>query len=133
MDEVIKIFKEIGYGFLATVENGEPRVRPFGFMFYEDGKLYFCTSDTKKVYNQLVKTPYIEYSSTSKDMVTARISGKIIFSEDIDKKQKALDSSELVKSLYKSADNPIFKVFYIEHGTASISYLTGEPPKESTF
>jgi len=85
------------------------------------------------VYKQLIKTPYIEYSTTSKDMVTARISGEIIFSEDIDKKQKALDSSELVKSLYKSADNPIFKVFYIEHGTASISYLTGEPPKEIKF
>lgn len=133
MEEVIKIFKENGYGFLATVEDGKPRVRPFGFMFYENGKLYFCTSNTKKVYKQLIETPYIEYSATSKDMVTARISGEIVFAEDIDKKQKALDSSELVKSLYKSADNPIFKVFYIEHGAASISYLTGEPPKEIKF
>ncbi|WP_368488653.1 pyridoxamine 5'-phosphate oxidase family protein [Clostridium sp. BJN0013] len=51
MEEVIKIFKENGYGFLATVEDGKPRVRPFGFMFYEDGKLYFCTSNTKRCIN----------------------------------------------------------------------------------
>jgi uncharacterized pyridoxamine 5'-phosphate oxidase family protein len=38
-----------------------------------------------------------------------------------------------VKKLYKSSDNPIFKIFYIEHGTATISDLTGENSKEIEF
>jgi uncharacterized pyridoxamine 5'-phosphate oxidase family protein len=133
MDEIIKLFKENGFGFLATVDNGKPRVRPFGFMTWDKGKLYFCTNSTKKVYKQLVESPYIEYSTTSKDMITGRISGKVIFSDDKDKKELVLNSSELVKKLYKSSDNPIFKIFYIEHGTATISDLTGENSKEIKF
>ncbi|MFC0906077.1 pyridoxamine 5'-phosphate oxidase family protein [Clostridium sp. MT-14] len=133
MDEIIKLFKENGFGFLATVDNGKPRVRPFGFMTWDEGKLYFCTNSTKKVYKQLVESPYIEYSTTSKDMITGRISGKVIFSDDKDKKELVLNSSELVKKLYKSSDNPIFKIFYIEHGTATVSDLTGENSKEIKF
>ena len=53
MDQVINLLKEAQYGFLATVDHGKPRVRPFGFMFAEDGKLYFCTNDQKDVYRQL--------------------------------------------------------------------------------
>lgn len=133
MDEIIKLFKENGFGFLATVDNGKPRVRPFGFMTWDKGKLYFSTNSTKKVYKQLVESPYIEYSTTSKDMVTGRISGKVIFSDDKDKKKLVLNSSGLVKKLYKSPDNPIFKIFYVEHGIATISDLTGENCKEIEF
>jgi uncharacterized pyridoxamine 5'-phosphate oxidase family protein len=66
-------------------------------------------------------------------MVTVRISGKISFTEDLDKKQKALDASEMVKRGYKSADNPIFKVFYLEHGEAVISDFSGQPPRTIEF
>jgi len=133
MDEIIKLFKENGFGFLATVDNGKPRVRPFRFMTWDGGKLYFCTNSTKKVYKQLIELPYIEYSTTSKDMVTGRISGKVVFSDDKEKKELVLNSSELVKNIYKSSDNPIFKIFYIEHGTATISDLTGENSKGIEF
>ncbi len=133
MNNVLKLLKDTQYGFLATVDNGKPRVRPFGFMFEEGGKLYFCTNNTKDVYKQLNELPYIEYSATSKEMVTVRITGKIAFTEDLDKKQKAFDSSELVKRGYKSPDNPIFKVFYVEHGTAVISDFSGQPPRTIEF
>ena len=133
MKQVFKLLKDTGYGFLATVENGKPRVRPFGLMFEEAGKLYFCTNSTKDVYKQLLVLPYIEYSATSKDMVTVRIRGEIFFSEDLDKKEKALNSSELVKKGYKSSDNPIFKLFYINHGTAIISDFSGQPSKNIKF
>lgn len=133
MEEILKLIKESGYGSLATVEDGKPRVRPFGFMFEEEGKLYFCTNNKKDVYKQLMDLPYVEYSVTSKNMVTARISGQVIFTEDLDKKEKALNSSELVKRGYKSADNPIFEVFYIEHGIVTISDFSGNPPRTVEF
>jgi uncharacterized pyridoxamine 5'-phosphate oxidase family protein len=133
MHEILKLLKENPNGFLATVDNGKPKVRPFGFMFEEAGKLYFCTNSKKKVYKQLLSLPYIEYSILSNDMVTLRINGEIKFCEDLDKKEKALNSHEPVKRGYKSADNPIFKVFYIEHGTATISDFSGNPPVRITF
>lgn len=133
MNEVIKLLRECPYGSLATIDSGKPRVRPFGFMFEEEGRLYFCTNSNKNVYRQLNEFPHVEYSVTSKDMVTARISGEISFCEDSDKKEKALNASELVKSIYKTADNPIFKVFYLEHGNATLSDFSGRLPKEISF
>jgi uncharacterized pyridoxamine 5'-phosphate oxidase family protein len=133
MQQVIDIVKECGYGFLATVELGKPRVRPFGFMFEEDGKLYFCTNSQKDVYKQLLEQPLVEYAATTRQMVTARITGEVVFTEAQDKKEKALASSEMVKQLYKSAENPVFKVFFIEHGTAVIADFSGKPPRVVEF
>lgn len=65
--------------------------------------------------------------------ITGRISGKVVFFDDKDKKELVLNLSELVKKLYKSSDNPIFKILYIEHGTATISDLTEENSKEIEF
>ncbi|MDF2988777.1 MAG: hypothetical protein K0R50_4287 [Eubacterium sp.] len=133
MEEVLRLLKENINGFLATVDDGKPRVRPFGFILEDEGKLYFCTNSTKEVYKQLQAIPYVEYSVTTKDMLTLRINGKISFCEDIAIKEKVLNVHEPVKLGYKSANNPIFKVFYMEHGTATISDFSGNLPKRIDF
>lgn len=133
MQEVIELLKENPMGYLATVENGEPRVRPWGFMREEEGKLYFCTNNTKEVYKQLKTTPCVEFSTTSKNFVWARIRGEIKFTDELAVKEKVLEAQGMVKSIYQTADNPIFEVFYIEHGTAILADFSGQPPKEFKF
>ena len=133
MEEIFKLLKENVNGYLATVDEGKPRVRPFGFMLEEEGKFYFCTNSMKDVYRQLTVIPYVEYSVTTKDMVTLRVSGEIKFCEDMGIKEKVINVYEPVKNGYKSAANPIFKVFYIEHGIATISDFSGKPPKKIEF
>lgn len=134
MKELLGIIKKQGgMGYLATVDNGKPRVRPWGFKAEENGRLYFCTDSTKDVYRQLTVTPYIEFSTATREMVWIRVSGEIIFEEDLEKKQMVLEKVPGVKEFYKSAENPIFKVFYIEHGSASISDFSGNPPRRFEF
>lgn len=133
MEEIIKLLNETRYGFLATVENGEPRVRPWGFMFEEGGKFYFCTNNTKDVYNQLEATPHVEFSAMNKNFVWVRIRGEIKFIDDVKVKEKVLASNDMVRSMYKTPDNPIFKVFYIEHGTAIKTDFSGQPPVKIEF
>ncbi len=133
MKEVIKLLTENPMGFLATVENGEPRVRPWGFLFEENGKFYFCTNNTKDVYEQLQAKPSIEFSTKTSNFVWVRLRGKITFTEDMKIKEKILAENDLVRSIYQKADNPIFKAFYIEHGSASIGDFSGQPPKRFTF
>ena len=134
MKEVIEILNnKEAIGYLGTVDQGKPRVRPWGFMFEEKGKLYFCTSSEKDVYAQLRTVPYIEYSKTTKEMVWVRVSGEIKFEESVEKKETVLENNEMIKRLYKSADNPIFKLFYLEHGTASISSFSGQPSRKFQF
>lgn len=133
MERVINFLKQNITGAFATVDNGKPRVRPWGFMMEEDNKFYFCTANTKNVYKQLQQNPYAEFTSTSKEMVTVRLSGEVIFTQDLQTKQKVIDVYAAVKGLYKSAENPIFEVFYIEHGEAIIADFSGQPPTVISF
>ncbi|TGE32177.1 pyridoxamine 5'-phosphate oxidase family protein [Desulfosporosinus sp. Sb-LF] len=130
MKEVLSILTDqSAIGYLATVDDGKPRVRPWGFMFEENGRLYFCTASTKDVYRQLTAVPYIEYSKTTKDMVWVRVSGEIIFDDDIRKKELILERAPMLKKIYESPDNPIFKIFYLEHGKATINDFSPNPPR----
>lgn len=133
MKEVIKLLNENPIGALATIDNGKPKVRPFGFMFEENGKFYFCTANTKEVYKQLKEVPIIQFTTTSKEFVTARISGEIKFSNDLQIKERIINSNDLVKSLYQTADNPTFEIFFLETGEAVLSDFSGQPSKNYNF
>lgn len=129
MKEVLSILSDQSVvGYLATVDDGKPRVRPWQFMFEENGRLYFCTASTKEVYKKLLATPYIEYSKTTKDMVWVRVSGKIQFDDDIKKKEKTFEHAPVLKNIYQTPDNPVFKVFFLEHGKAAVNSFSSKQP-----
>lgn len=134
MKEVIEMLSVIPcFGNLATVDGGKPRVRPFAFMFEEGGRFFFCTSSTKEVYRQLTECPFIEFTRTGDDMRWLRICGEISFDEDIRRKQKCFELFPMLKDIYQTPDNPVFKVFYLEHGKASIDSMTADPRKTFEF
>lgn len=131
MNEIIKFLKENPVQYFATVGlDGKAKVRPFQFMLEEKGKLYFCTSNQKEVFSEIEKNPYVEICSSNPSFAWIRLSGKVVFSNDLNIKEKVLNASELVKSIYKEASNPIFEVFSLEDGKAVIADFSGNPPKE---
>jgi uncharacterized pyridoxamine 5'-phosphate oxidase family protein len=119
--------------FLATVENGKPRVRPFGFQFFENGKFFFITSNTKEIYSQLLKTPYAEFSSMSEDWTISRVKGQVNFSDNIQKKDKALENSPIAKNIYKTPDNPVLELIYLHTGEAILFNLSGSKSEKFSF
>ncbi|MCM1440129.1 MAG: hypothetical protein NC131_13140 [Roseburia sp.] len=58
-----------------------------------------------------------------------RIRGRVVWVDDIKAKEKVIEASPLVKSIYKTAENPILKVFYIADAKAVIADFTGKPPE----
>lgn len=133
MKEVIDFFIKNPVGCLATTESGKPRVRPFQFMVAADNKFWFCTANTKDVYRQLVANPVVEFVALSPAYQFMRMSGEITMSNDMKIKKQIIDTNELVRSVYKTPENPIFEVFCIEHGTVKIADLSGQPPRFVTF
>jgi uncharacterized pyridoxamine 5'-phosphate oxidase family protein len=134
MEDFVSFFKQNPVCFLATVENGKPRVRPVQLMFEDGGKLYFCTANTKDVFKQMRTTPFVQLATTSKDYVTTlRVTGEVKFCDDMAVKERIIKESDLVRSIYKTPDNPIFEAFYIEHGIAKFQYLNGKPPRVIDF
>ncbi|RAS74585.1 pyridoxamine 5'-phosphate oxidase [Priestia endophytica] len=118
-------------GFLATLEGGKPRIRPFEIQLFLDSpfKYYLCTSNTKEVYKQLQEYPFIEFSLTTPDNTILRIRGRIKFSADEHIKQKIIDNNELVRSIYQTGSNPSFEIFYIREGEGTVAYLDNRSPE----
>lgn len=130
-NEVVRFLNDNPVQYLATVGlDGKPKVRPFQFMFEQDGKLYFCTNNQKDVFAQMEKEPYVELSAAARNFAWIRLSGKVVFTKDLEIKKKIIDHSPLVKSLYHTAENPIFEAFYLAEAKAVIADFSGNPPKE---
>ena len=64
MKEVYEFLKKSDTYYLATVEDDQPRVRPFGTVNIFEDKLYIQTGKSKNVSKQLKANPKIEISST---------------------------------------------------------------------
>ncbi|WBW94981.1 pyridoxamine 5'-phosphate oxidase family protein [Oceanirhabdus sp. W0125-5] len=133
MNEVVKFLIKNPVQYFATIGlDGKPKVRPFQFMLEQKGKLYFCTSNQKDVYAEIKECPYVELSVSSPTFAWIRLSGKAVFSNDIEIKKAIIEHSELVKSIYQTAENPTFEIFYLEDAKAVIADFSGNPPAEYT-
>jgi uncharacterized pyridoxamine 5'-phosphate oxidase family protein len=116
--------------YLATLGlDDKPKVRPFQFMLEDGGRLYFCTSNQKPVFKEMQKHPYIEFCASGANFSWLRLNGKVVFSKDLALKARIQDASPLVKSIYKTPDNPAFEVFYLEDAAATIADFSGNPPQ----
>ena len=133
MSEVVTFLQENPVQYLATVgRDGKPKCRPFMFCFEREGKLWFCTNNTKEVYKDLQENPYVEVSTSSPAYAWIRLSGKAVFADDRAVKEGCMENP-IVKGQYQSADNPIFVVFYLEGAKAVLAAFSGNPPREYTL
>jgi uncharacterized pyridoxamine 5'-phosphate oxidase family protein len=116
--------------YLATIGlDDRPKVRPFQFMLEEGGRLYFCTSNQKPVFKELQKHPYVEFCASGENFSWLRLNGKVVFSKDFGLKARMQDASPIVKSIYKTPDNPTFEIFYLDGAAATIADFSGNPPQ----
>ncbi|MCM1989077.1 pyridoxamine 5'-phosphate oxidase family protein [Oceanirhabdus seepicola] len=126
MSKLLDFLNENRQGQFATIKNNKPVMRPFQFVFEKDGKFYFLTSNTKDVYRQLIAAGVAGFAVMGKDMSWARLSGEVQFVDGLELKEEALNTNPLIRGIYKTADNPIFEMFYIHRGEASLHRGAGE-------
>lgn len=130
MNDVVKFLQENPVQYLATVgRDGKAKCRPFMFSGEMDGKLWFCTNNTKEVYKDMQANPNIEVTVSSPGYAWIRLNGEAVFENNIKAKEMCLNIP-LVKKLYGDASNPIFEVFYLKNAYAVIADFSGNPPKE---
>ncbi|GFZ31099.1 pyridoxamine 5'-phosphate oxidase [Clostridium zeae] len=130
MNEVVKFLQENPVQYLATVgRDGKAKCRPFMFCFEQEGKLWFCTNNTKEVYKDIKENPYVEVSVSSHAYAWIRLNGKVVIENNIDVKEACMNNP-IVKGQYQTANNPIFEVFYLDNAKAVIADFSGNLPAE---
>ena len=130
MEKVVEFLQKNSVQYLATVgRDGKAKCRPFMFCFEQDGKLWFCTNNTKDVYKDMLANPEVEVSVSSPEYAWIRLHGKAVFEDNKSVKEGCMNNP-IVKGQYQTADNPIFEVFYLENPHGLIADFSGNPPYE---
>lgn len=130
MKKVVEFLQENPVQYLATVgRDGKAKCRPFMFLAEVGGKLWFCTNNQKDVYKDMLENPEIQISVSSPKYEWIRLSGKAVFENNMEVKKICIENP-IVKGQYKTADNPIFEVFYIENPHGVIADFSDNPPYE---
>lgn len=125
MKRVYEFLKNAGVYYLATIENDQPRVRPFGTIDLYEGKLYIQTGKVKKVAEQLKKNPKVEISAMHNGS-WIRLEAEAILDEDIEAQRHMLDEYPNLKGMYQVGDGNT-EVYYLKNATATISSFTEKP------
>lgn len=125
MKEVYDFLKESETYYLATLEDGQPRVRPFGTVHIFEGKLYIQTGKVKSVYRQMKDNPKIEISATINDR-WIRVEATAVEDDRLEAKQSMLDAYPSLQAMYR-ADDGNSAVFYLSNATATIFSFSDAP------
>ena len=48
MNKIVEELKNVGTFYIATIENDQPRVRPFSSVTEFEGNVYLCTRKSKR-------------------------------------------------------------------------------------
>jgi uncharacterized pyridoxamine 5'-phosphate oxidase family protein len=125
MKTVYDFLKKCQTYYLATVENDQPRVRPFGTIDIFENKLYIQTGKIKNVSKQIAKNPKIEICAFDGN-TWIRIEATAVNDDRIEAKQHMLDNYPALQKMYK-ADDGNTQVLYLKDATATFYSFTQEP------
>jgi uncharacterized pyridoxamine 5'-phosphate oxidase family protein len=125
MKEVYEFLKKSETYYLATVDGGKPRVRPFGTVDIFEDKLYIQTGKAKDVSKQIAVNPNVEICAMAEGK-WIRIEAVLVDDGRVDAKQHMLDAYPSLKERYSAQDGNT-QVLYLKNATATIYSFGGEP------
>lgn len=131
MEEIYEFLKACGDYFLATCDDGQPRVRPFGTVNIYNGRLYIQTGKLKSVSRQLHKNPKLEICAMLDGGEWLRVEASAVEDDDREARVSMLDAYPELKSMY-SPDDGNSEVWYLRNATATVYSFT-KPPRVIKF
>ncbi|MDR3185672.1 MAG: pyridoxamine 5'-phosphate oxidase family protein [Christensenellaceae bacterium] len=123
MQEINDFLKKCETYYLATVDENQPRVRPFGTVNLFDGKLYIQTGAKKDVVKQIAKNNRVEISAYD-GATWIRLSAKLFEDENEAAQESMFSAYPFLKTLYTAETS---KLYYLKDAVASFCALGGEP------
>jgi uncharacterized pyridoxamine 5'-phosphate oxidase family protein len=115
LSDFVHILEGYRNGVLANRNGEKMRTQIITFSFAEGNRAYFCTTNDKPMYTQLVAFPYVSYCTFPEDFEPVlSLNGKVVFVTDRTVKERALESNYYAKNNFKDVDNPLLEVFYID-------------------
>ena len=125
MWEIYEFLKKAGTYYLATCENGQPRVRPFGTVNIYKDRLYIQTGRSKAVSRQLHANPRLELCAML-DGRWLRLEASAVEDDAREARVSMLEAYPELKALY-SPDDGNTEVWYLRNAAATVYSFTEAP------
>lgn len=115
MLDYLKFLAENPEGTFVTVEDNKPHCRIFHYLWGDETRAWFCTSNRKPVYLQMLKNPDVAFTTWNpRTMDVVTVYGKAVFMDAPAAKTRAFNTVPMVRETFKTVDNPEFHLFYID-------------------
>lgn len=125
MQEVYEFLKKAGTYYLATTEDGQPRVRPFGTVNLYKDRLYIQTGKVKAVSRQLHANPKLEICAMAGGE-WIRVEASAVEDDDREARVSMLEAYPSLKAMY-SPDDGNTEVWFLRNATATIYSFAADP------
>lgn len=126
MNEIFEFLKNAGTFYLATINENEPEVRPFGAVAVFEGKLYIVTNNKKDVYKQMKENHTIAICGMSKGK-WIRVKGQVEEDTRREARVAMMDENKASLSSMYTVDDNLMTVFKFVNGSGTIYSFTEEP------
>ncbi len=125
MEEIYEFLKAVGTYYLATVENGRPRVRPFGTVDLFDGALTIQTGLSKPVAQQIKAEPRVELCAFDGTR-WLRVAADAVEDPRVEAQEHMLEAYPSLRAMYAPGDGNT-AVFRLVNAEATFSSFTAAP------
>jgi len=125
MNQVVQFLLKSKVFYVATIEDDQPRVRPFSAIMEWDGKTYICTSNKKAVFKQMAANPKVEISAMAGDK-WIRFWGKVVVDPRREARAAMIEAHPMLANMYK-VDDGEFEVLYFTDAKAMVYTFTSAP------
>ena len=113
-DEAIDIIKDAGFGYLATVEGSQPRVRPMMPYLTDDNQLLVAFLGRSRSIEDIKKNPLVEFCFVDRKMWYARITGKAKLSDDMSQKELLWEGIPMLRQYFAGPQDKNFFMAHVE-------------------
>lgn len=104
-EEAIDIIRDAGFGYLATVEGGQPRVRPMMPYLTEEGELLLAMLGRSRTINQIKANSNVEVCFVDRKMWYARVTGMAVLSDDLEKKKLVFENVPMLRQYFAGPED----------------------------
>ena len=128
MSKINDFITEAGVYFLATVDGNQPKLRPLGSNYEEDGVVYFGIGDFKDVYKQIIANPKVEIVAY-KDFKWLRYTGRVVIDDKPKIVEYFLNKYSNLKNIYNDKTGYKMVIFHLEDTEANLMDMLGNKTK----
>ena len=113
-EEAVDIIRDAGFGFLATAEGNQPRVRPMMPYLTEEGELLLALLSRSRTIAQVKSNPHVEVCFVDRKMWYCRVTGLASLSDDLEKKRLVFENVPMLRQYFAGPEDANYHLVVIQ-------------------